>query len=211
MRGGERRELTESGEELELHRRFFEATAVSGCDREAAFVADATSNNTKVSCFDPDCHIGRFEIFLQSLKDLLCQAFLDLGTARKVIDDAIELGEADDALMGDISDVSAPKDRKKVMLAARMQADIALDQHLLVAVMICKGCELWPMFGGKAAKDLLDVHLRHALGGIAQAVVLKVKAKRLEDLGKKAFYFLDFFLIVLRPKDFFACGAFVSG
>jgi hypothetical protein len=164
-----------------------------------------------VSCFDPDRNIGRFEIFLQGLKDLLRQAFLDLGAARKVIDDAIELGEANDAFVGDISDMSAPKDREKVMLAARMQADIALNQHLLVAVMIRKGGEMGAMRGGKAAKDLLDVHLGNALGGIAQAVILKIKAERFEDLGQMAFSFLDFFLIVLRKALFVILVFFVSG
>ena len=72
-----------------------------------------------------------FEILPDAVGDLRGQPLLHLQPARKGLQHARELGDADDMVARQIGDMRLADDRRHVMLAMRLERDV-LEQHDLV-------------------------------------------------------------------------------
>ena len=91
-----------------------------------------------MDAFDDDAYAARFEHVLNAMRDLRSQRFLHLKPPRERLDDARELADADDFAVRKIADVHLADDRRHVMLAMRLEADVAQHDHLVVAVDLAK-------------------------------------------------------------------------
>ena len=60
--------------------------------------------------------------------------FLYLQPACECLDDACEFTDADDVAVGQVANVNLADNRCHVMLAVRLEADVAQHDHLIVAV-----------------------------------------------------------------------------
>src|SRR5262245_11449280 len=87
-----------------------------------------------MDAFDDDAHAPRFQHALNAIRDLRRQRFLHLQPPRERLDDARELADADDGAIGEVADVHLAYDRRHVMLAVRLEADVAQHDHLVVAL-----------------------------------------------------------------------------
>lgn len=65
----------------------------------------AAHHHAEMAGFDDDGDALGLQHFGEGESDLFGQAFLDLEAAREHFGDAGELGEADDAAVGDVADV----------------------------------------------------------------------------------------------------------
>src|SRR5262245_53722541 len=87
-----------------------------------------------MDAFDDDAHAPRFQHALNAIRDLRRQRFLHLQPPRERLDDARELADADHRAIGEVPDVHFADDRRHVMLAVRLEADVAQHDHLVVAL-----------------------------------------------------------------------------
>ena len=72
------------------------------------------------------------EHFLDRVRDLRCQRFLDLHPLREDLDKARELRDAYDPLGRQIPDMRLSQDRNDVVLAVGFEANVAQDDHLVI-------------------------------------------------------------------------------
>ena len=77
--------------------------------------------------------------------DLLGEPLLHLQAAREHLDDARQLGQPDDAAVRDVRDVRLAEERQHVVLAQRVELDVAHHHHVLVLLL-----------EQRVADDLLD-------------------------------------------------------
>ena len=68
--------------------------------------------------------------------DLRRQPLLDLQRAGEVIDHARELRQPDDPLARQVADVGDADERQQVVLAQRVERDVAGDDELVVAAVV---------------------------------------------------------------------------
>src|SRR5581483_11270849 len=76
-----------------------------GGDRARALGPDAAVRHAEVLGLDDDADALRLEILVQPVRDLLGQALLDLQVPAEELDDAGQLGQAEDALAGHVAHV----------------------------------------------------------------------------------------------------------
>ena len=81
---------------------------------------------------DHDADALWLEHVLHRLRDLLGEPLLHLEPAREHVDDARQLGQADDLAIGDVRDVRASEEREHVVLAQRIELDVAHHDHAAV-------------------------------------------------------------------------------
>ena len=74
------------------------------------------------------------EHVLDRLRDLLGEPLLHLEPAREHLDDARQLREPDDAPVGDVRDVRLAEEGQQVVLAERVQLDVAHHHHAAGAI-----------------------------------------------------------------------------
>ena len=79
---------------------------------------------------DPDAE--GFERRHQRVGDLIGQPFLHLEPTRKHVDEAGDLGQPDDFTVWQVGDVRFAEERQHVMLAERVQLDVAHEDHRVV-------------------------------------------------------------------------------
>src|SRR5690606_13549118 len=103
-------------------------------DHRDALLADAPRRHALVDAFDDDADALRLQHVLNAMRDLRRHRLLDLKPAGEGFDDAGELADADDLSVRKIADVHLAGDRRHVMLAVRLEADVAQHDHLVVAV-----------------------------------------------------------------------------
>jgi len=80
-----------------------------------------------------DSHTLWSENFTKGKCDLLSETFLDLETASKHFRNAGEFGETEDLAVGDIPNVHLSEERHKVVLAERVDFDVADDDYVVVS------------------------------------------------------------------------------
>jgi hypothetical protein len=64
-----------------------------------------------------------FQFTIQPVGDLLGEPFLHLRSGREVLDHSGELGQPEDAVVGQVADVGDAGERQQVMLAEGSQRD----------------------------------------------------------------------------------------
>jgi hypothetical protein len=74
---------------------------------------------------DDHAHASRAQVRVEPVPDLLGQPLLHLGAAGKVLHDAGELGQPQDALAWQVPDMRDPREWQQVMLAYRPDRDRA--------------------------------------------------------------------------------------
>lgn len=72
---------------------------------------------------DPDA-LG-CDVELEPVGDLLGESLLDLEVPGEQLDDAGELGEPEDATVGDVADMGNAVERQEMVLAQRLERDVA--------------------------------------------------------------------------------------
>lgn len=99
----------------------------SGC--AAALGKSTSGSDARVSCLKLDDHMLSVEDLLETAKDLLVKALLNLRTPCKVLNDAIELGEANNLAVGEVTNMSNTTEEEEVVLAHRGERNIFLEDH----------------------------------------------------------------------------------
>ena len=97
--------------ELFSHDRVLELTAIFGRYGAALYISDTAGVHAEVLGINHTSHILRTEDALHLLYNLHSQALLYLRATRKVIHNAVHLGESQHAAIGDIAHMSTPYDR----------------------------------------------------------------------------------------------------
>src|SRR6478735_11051145 len=105
-------------------------------DGPSAGLLHSAERHAEVLGLDHDADAARLERFADPPRDLRREALLDLQAARVQVDDAAELRQPDDALAGQIADVRDAVERQEVVLAERVEADVAGDDELVVALVV---------------------------------------------------------------------------
>ena len=86
-----------------------------GC---AAALGESTAgSNAGVSSLELDDDVLCVEDLLQAAQDLLVQALLDLRAATEILDDAVELGKANNLAVGVVADMGHTTEEQEVVLA----------------------------------------------------------------------------------------------
>ena len=81
--------------------------------------------------FDHHAHPACVQGFHEDAGDLRGETLLDLQPMRETIDDARDLGEADDRRVRNVGDVGMAEERQQVVLAQRVQLDVLHGDHLV--------------------------------------------------------------------------------
>ena len=81
----------------------------------------------------------RLQHGVEGVGDLRREPLLHLQAARERVDEAGELRDADHAIARQVADVHLPADRRHVVLAERLEADVAQDHDLVVAADLLEG------------------------------------------------------------------------
>src|SRR5690606_32313362 len=97
-------------------------------------LADAAGRHALVCAFNDGAHPLRLHHDLNAMSDLHGHRFLHLETAGEGLDDASELADADDLAVRQITDVDLAHDGRHVVLAVRLETDVAEHDHFVVAV-----------------------------------------------------------------------------
>src|SRR5688572_20113193 len=82
-----------------------ERAAPRARDRLGVLLLDPPHHHAEVECLDDDTDTGWLENFIDRRRDLLGEAFLHLKAAREDVDDARNLRQPDDVLLGDVRNV----------------------------------------------------------------------------------------------------------
>ena len=128
------------GEELLPRARVVAQQAVQGRgDGAGAGCLDAAQGHAQVLGLEhhPDA-LGR-ELGLEPVGDLLGEPLLDLQAAGEQLDHPGQLGQAEDALAGQVADVGDPGERQQVVLAQRVERDVPGQHQLVVALVVGEG------------------------------------------------------------------------
>ena len=64
-----------------------------------------------------DDNIISVKDLLEAAEDLLVEALLDLRASRKIFNDAVQLGKADDLAVGEVADMGDATEEQEMMLA----------------------------------------------------------------------------------------------
>ena len=114
---------------------------------------------------------------MDAIGDLRVHLLLHLQAARIGVHHAGELGNADDLPVRQIADMGAADDRRKMMLAMRLKADIAQHDHLVIAFDLFEGTlKENDRIVGIAGKPIL-IGPRHPRRRIAQAFAVRIIAR----------------------------------
>ena len=102
-----------------------EESADSGGDHGRAWFVYAANSHAGVGGLHHHSYAASLELFVEEVGNLLGKAFLDLWLMRESINDAGELGYADDPLVGQVGDVGMAEERQEVVFADRVKGDVA--------------------------------------------------------------------------------------
>ena len=109
-------------------------------------------------------------------------AFLQLRPRRDLAHHAGQLGQAGDApvFAGDVGHVGHPRERQQVVLADRVEVDVADDHHLAMMVAGHGHQQLGRVRGADAREDV-RVHVGHAARRTDESGAPRVLADAFED------------------------------
>ena len=113
---------------------------------------------------DHDADARRLEHAAERIGNLIGEPLLDLEPPRKDLDDAGNLGQPDDPPVGQIRDVRTAEERQHVVLAHRVDLDVAHADHAFVL-----------FFEQRVADDLVHVH----------AIAAREPLERCLDAGRR--------------------------
>ena len=82
------------------------------------------------------------ELVLEPVGDLLGQPLLHLQAAGEQLDDPGELRQPEDAVAREVADVGDALEREQVVLAERVERDVAGEDELVVALVVGEGREV---------------------------------------------------------------------
>nr|AAB82042.1 hypothetical protein [Synechococcus elongatus PCC 7942 = FACHB-805] len=97
-----------------------------------ARLLDTAHHHAHVGGFHDDGHTLRVEDFLHRLSNLAGQALLHLQTATVHLDDASQFAQADNLLVGDVSDVNFAHERQHVVFTKAEGGDVTHQHHFVV-------------------------------------------------------------------------------
>jgi hypothetical protein len=117
------------------------------------------------------------------------QLLLDLEAAGVDFDEASELADADDPVIRQIGEMAAADDRHHVMLAVRLQADIAQHDHLVVAVGLLEGLAQDLDRVVLVAGEEFFVGPDDPVGGLDEALTIGVVSGPLDERADSGFCF----------------------
>ncbi len=100
---------------------------------------DAPHRHAHVLGFEHHGGAARIDGLVDGLDDLGCQVFLGLQPLGEHVGDARQLGEAHNAIMGQIGDMGLAHERHHVVLAMGMERDIAHQNDVVIAADLGKG------------------------------------------------------------------------
>jgi hypothetical protein len=95
----------------------FKSAQKTGGLHDRVLFLNAPHHHAKMFRFDDDGHTGRLKTIHERLGDLCGKILLDLQTARVDIDDAGDLGEANDFSIWNVGHMRAANEREQMMLA----------------------------------------------------------------------------------------------
>jgi hypothetical protein len=86
-----------------------------GGDRAGPDCLNTTHGHARVLGLDDHAYPSRLKVLVEPVTDLLGQPLLYLGSPGKVLNDAGQLGEPENALAWQVPDVRGPGERQQVM------------------------------------------------------------------------------------------------
>src|SRR5262245_38309881 len=104
-------------------------------DGARVLLFDAPHRHAEVSRFDEDAHAVRLNDVHDRVGDLVAQPLLHLQPPGEYFNDARQLGEADDAAIGDVGDVGPAEEREQMVLTERIKLDVPHQDHALVVFL----------------------------------------------------------------------------
>ena len=126
------RSLAYLGQEFTPNSGFLHGSAHGCGHRVGEVLFDPPHHHAKVLAFNLNANTLGTEFFVEGRGDLLGHPFLDLETLGKHVDQAGNLGEADDLFIRDIRNVAATKEGQNVVFAEAEKLDVANEDHVLV-------------------------------------------------------------------------------
>ena len=139
---------------------------------------DAPCRHALMGGFDHHGDAFWLQHLLDAIGDLRVHLLLHLKAARIGVHHAGELGNADDLPGGEITDMGAADDRRKMMLAMGLKPDIAQHDHLVITLDLFEGAlEENDGIVGIAGKPIV-IGPRHPCGRIAQALAARTPSRR---------------------------------
>src|SRR6185437_2997655 len=129
----ERRSVLDETQEL-VARLGIIAKRSEDCRRDSrrVLLLDAAHHHAQMCRLDHNPHTTRLEYVRDRLRDLYRETFLHLQASRKDIHHARELGQTDDPSVRYVRDMRLAEEREHVMLAHRVQLDVAYEDHVRV-------------------------------------------------------------------------------
>src|SRR5690606_4721691 len=109
------------------------------CDHRNAALVHAASGHALMDGVDDDADTTWLENFVDAVSDLSGELLLDLEPSRVAVYHASKLADAHHLVGRQIANVRPTDDRRHVMLAMRLELDVAQDDHLIVAFDLFEG------------------------------------------------------------------------
>src|SRR5690606_26769395 len=120
-----------------------------------AALVHAAGGHALVRADDHHAHAARLQHPLDAARDLRGHLLLHLEAARVGVHHPRELADADDLAIGQVADVRLADDRRHVVLAVRLELDVAQHDHLVVAGDLLEGAgEVLVRIQGVAAEPV---------------------------------------------------------
>jgi thymidine kinase len=104
-------------------------------DRLRVLLLDAAHHHAEMIRLDHDADAHRSKHLVERARNLLGEPLLHLQPTREDFDDSRQLAEAVDLAVRDVRDVRAAEERQHVVLAQRVQLDVAHHDHALVRLL----------------------------------------------------------------------------
>src|SRR6202040_2748209 len=172
--------MTQQIEELLAHLALVENAAQRGGHRLRPGLLDAAHLDAEVPRLNYHHRSLRLQLLLEERDDLLGEALLQLRALGVELEDARELGQAEDTVARDVGDVRMAVERHQVMGAQRVEGDPLLHHHVAVAFLVGEGGDLGLRSLGEALEHL-EVHPGHPEIGLGQVRIGEIQVQRRQD------------------------------
>ena len=139
-------------------------------------VVDAAGAHALVLGVDQHGHAGGREVVLDGVGDLHGHGFLRLQALGEDLDQAGQLGEANDLAGRHVRHPGLAQERRHVVFAVALHVDAAQHDHVVIALHVLEGPG--KLLGRIAviAGEPLAIGVDHALGRVEQAFAVRVVA-----------------------------------
>src|ERR1700694_1729739 len=154
-------------------------------DGLAMLLFHAAHLHAEMAGFDNHADTLRSNFFLDGLRDLAGHALLNLQAARKHVDHAGDLAEAQDTLVRQIGHVGLAEERQQVVFAEAEEFDVLHDDHLVVGHTESRAVQYMVQVQVVTAGQILESFLE-ALRRFSQAFAIGILSDDLDDLAHVA-------------------------